>query len=152
MVSMHFSRARDLIEELVDEGVKVYIVENESVAEDGDLRTVADHNGLTQNTTVRKWTVKLVGKESNETYARTIYYNYREDPSVSLFDWVEVDPDYRGNGIGRSFIEESVRHIDSKTSTEEIYLKLENPTLQSVLIDIGFREVEIDASATWLVR
>lgn len=151
MASLHFSTARQIVDSLVDEGVKIRMSEDKDTASDGDLRRVADEYGLTDNTTVRKWTVEIVGRESDESYASVVYYNFIEDPSVSLFDWVEVDPEFRGNGVGRALVEEAVKHIEAKTSTEETYLKLENPQLRSVLIDVGFVEVDMGRD-TWLVR
>lgn len=152
MVSLHFFTTKERIEELTDEDIVIHSSGGKFKADDGDLRTVADHNELAKNTPVRKNVTEMIGRESDNVYARSVYYTYQEDSSISLFDWIEVIPKYRNKGIGRMFIEETIRHIDSKTDAEQTYLKLENPSLQSVLIDVGFVEGDIGASGTWLVR
>lgn len=152
MVSLHFSRARDIVEGLVDEGVKVCMDRDNSDIETGDLQTVAQFQELPEESSVDSWDIKLVGMDSDTTYAKTIYYNYEDDRSISLFDWVGVHPDYQGNGIGGALIEETIKHIEAKTPTENIFLKLEEPMLRELLINIGFYEIQMGSSETWLER
>lgn len=152
MVSLHFSRARDLAEGLVDEGVKICMDRDDSDIETGDLQTVAQFQDIPEGSSVDSWVVKLVGRESDTTYAKTIYYNYEDDRSISLFDWVGVHPDYQGNGIGGTLIEETIKHIEAKTPTEDIFLKLEEPMLRGLLIDVGFSEIQMGSTETWLSR
>lgn len=151
MNSRYFSNSQELLSDLVDGSIEVS-VDTITMKASGDTQTIAEHIGLSSRAGVKKTVIELREQESDEMYARTIYYTYEDKPTVALFDWIEVHPTCRGNGVGRVLIEETVNHIDSETQAEETYLKLDNPTIQSPLIDVGFAQTDVNGKATWFVR
>lgn len=152
MVKLQFSSTKKHIESLIDESITIRLTKTDSTADEGDLNTVATHVDLPETTPVKKRTIEFVGRDSDTIYAKSIYVNYMHDQFISLFDWIEVIPEYRGEGISRTLIEDTLRHIDSKTPTVDTYLKLEAPIIRGILIDTGFQEIEVNPAETWLVR
>lgn len=122
----------------------------------GDISTAAQLEGYQSQYTDRyettQTTVQVVN-DDGEVYAEAIIHTLDNDPSVALLDWVEiVDHEHRGNGIGRTLHEEAVNYIENELGAETIYTKVENPKMQSVNIDTGFKQIDAPSLDAWYKR
>lgn len=153
-MTRQFETAKRLFNERVDESLTISKTESPRSTR-GDVQTVAhleqigDNNQERYNTT--QVTIQIVNNKG-KAYAEVITHILDNAP-VALLDWVEVvDQKHRGHNIGRTLHENAVNYIDQKTNAKRIYTKVENPRMQSVNIDTGFKQIETQNNENWYRR
>lgn len=149
-----FEATKNAVEDHVDSELSIELIRNPVTNSEGDTNTVGTYENMPtsyengrRNLTQTK--IHIIN-ESGEYYVEAIYKQFQDDPSVTLLEWIEVvDPPLRGNGIGRTLLENTIDHIEQTTETTHIYTKVENPHMVGPNIDCGFQEVDIVTNETW---
>lgn len=149
-----FDPTKHAVEQHTDTSLSVELIRNDVVNEAGDIETVSTHEGIKPNsakqTHLLDQTKIRIINDDGEYYAEAIYKQFQADPTITLLEWIEVvDPPLRGNGIGRTLLENTIDHIDQTTETEFVYTKVVNPHMIGPNIDCGFEPVAIASNEDW---
>lgn len=137
----HFHYLADQLSEYCEENISIKVSRSER-DNSGSVFTIAELEGITTGEKDQLKTDQTTITFRNDTdteKAIGTYYVLQEDSSIAVIEWIEISDERAwGKGLGRLFHELVVDHIDQTTNADRIYSQLEEPNLQSVLIDSGF--------------
>jgi GNAT superfamily N-acetyltransferase len=80
----------------------------------------------------------IKGVKSGQKFAESRFFIFDSEP-ISLFDWLWIHPNIRGNGIGRALSRATIDELEQNSET--IYSDIQNTKLVSVVIDQGFNQI-----------
>lgn len=114
---------------------------------------VPDYKILKKNTKIESFesgetfSIRLIGEDSGQKYAEARYVIFQEY-SIGVIDWIQVNLNIRGNGIGRLIRSEVLSDMNDM---DIIYSKIVNDKLISVAIDQGFKKIRHGDLKGWFI-
>lgn len=153
MKDVSFETTENAISNTVGEDI-ISSINKTYQSKSGDIVSVASFEGYTETEHIgtEQHFIKFVS-EDDTVYAKAIIYILEQDKSVAHIDWIEVvQPEHRNEGIGRALFEDIVQYLDELPEVDTIYIKLENPNLQSITLDTGFAQMGSSMKDVWYIR
>jgi len=143
-----YDHVRKRLEKILDENITLNVEKGNPHSKETPSDILVETTEKFSGASCTSSTIQFVSDKSGECLAHAELSTF-DSEQIAVIDWIEVEKELRGNGIGR-LLRKAV--VEDLSNNKEIYTAIENDKMISVALDQGFKQIDEGELSEWFIR
>ena len=143
-----YNYVRKQLEKITDKEITINIENGKNYSKETPSDVLLESTKKFSENSCTSSNVQFITEKSGKCLAHAELSEFDSEP-IAVIDWIGVEKELRGNGIGRLLRKAVVEGLSDK---KEIYTAIENDKMISVALDQGFKQIDEGELSEWFVR